>query len=200
MINSILDTDLYKFSVSYAYFKLYPLAEGTFEFRDRNNEDLRKCTSFVNCMQSAIRDLQDLCLEDDELEWCVKNIPYIPQNYWEWLKGFRFDPDKVKMELDENGVFRCTVTDKLYKVTLYEIAILSIFSEIRNIYLVDKSNVVGDKVNIVDYVRETTRLKMKLASQSKIRFSEFGTRRRFSSKVHEIVLDEIKKQSDDIIN
>ena len=195
MINSILDTDLYKFSVSYAYFKLYPLAEGTFEFRDRNNEDLRKCTSFVNCMQSAIRDLQDLCLENDELKWCVKNIPYIPQNYWEWLKGFRFDPDKVKMELDENGVFRCTVTDKLYKVTLYEIAILSIFSEIRNIYLVDKSNVVGNKVNIVDYVRETTRSKMKLASQSKIWFSEFGTRRRFSSRVHEIVLDEIKKQA-----
>lgn len=87
MINSILDTDLYKFSVSYAYFKLYPLAEGTFEFRDRNNEDLRKCTSFINCMQSAIINLQDLQLYDNELEWCVKNIPYIPQNYWEWLKG-----------------------------------------------------------------------------------------------------------------
>lgn len=195
MINSILDTDLYKFSVSYAYFKLYPLAEGTFEFKDRSNEDLRKCTSFVNCMQSAIINLQDLQLYDNELEWCVKNIPYIPQNYWEWLKGFRFDPNKVKMWLDENGVFKCTVTDKLYKVTLYEIAILSLFSEIRNIYLVDKSNVVGDKVNIVDYVRETTRSKMKLASQKQIRFSEFGTRRRFSSRIHEIVLNEIKSTS-----
>lgn len=194
MINSILDTDLYKFSVSYAYFKLYPLAEGTFEFKDRNNEDLRKCAGFVKCMKSALVDLQDLQLDDNELEWCVKNIPYIPQNYWEWLKGFRFDPDKVKMELDENGVFKCTVTDKLYKATLYEIAILSLFSEIRNIYLVDKSNVTGNSVNIVDYVKETTRSKIKLASQKQICFSEFGTRRRFSSKIHEIVLDEIAKK------
>ncbi|MBR4624471.1 MAG: nicotinate phosphoribosyltransferase [Alphaproteobacteria bacterium] len=195
MINSILDTDLYKFSVSYAYFKLYPLAEGTFEFKDRNNEDLRKCTSFVNCMQSALVNLQDLQLDDNELEWCVKNIPYIPQNYWEWLKGFRFDPNKVKMGLDKNGVFKCTVTDKLYKVTLYEIAILSLFSEIRNIYLVDKSNVVGDNVNIVDYVKTTTQQKMKFANKNNIRFSEFGTRRRFSSRIHEIVLNEIKNTS-----
>lgn len=195
MINSILDTDLYKFSVSYAYFKLYPLAEGTFEFKDRNNEDLRKCTSFVKCMQSAIINLQDLQLYNNELEWCVKNIPYIPQNYWEWLKGFRFDPNKVKMWLDENGVFKCTVTDKLYKVTLYEIAILSLFSEIRNIYLVDKSNVVGDKINIVEYVRDATRQKMSIANQNGVKFSEFGTRRRFSSIIHEIVLNEIENNS-----
>lgn len=37
MIFSILDTDLYKFSTSYAYMKLYPEAEGVFSFCDRNN-------------------------------------------------------------------------------------------------------------------------------------------------------------------
>ena len=36
-ILSILDTDLYKFSTSYAYMKLYPEAEGIFSFTDRNN-------------------------------------------------------------------------------------------------------------------------------------------------------------------
>lgn len=38
MIKSILDTDLYKFSVSYTYFNLYPLAGGTFTFTDRRIE------------------------------------------------------------------------------------------------------------------------------------------------------------------
>ena len=33
---SMLDNDLYKFSMSYAYMKLFPEAEGTFEFCDRN--------------------------------------------------------------------------------------------------------------------------------------------------------------------
>ena len=36
VIKSILDTDLYKLSMSYAYMKLYPEAEGVFEFCDRN--------------------------------------------------------------------------------------------------------------------------------------------------------------------
>ena len=38
MIQSILDTDLYKFTVSNAYFQLYRNAECTFTFADRNQE------------------------------------------------------------------------------------------------------------------------------------------------------------------
>lgn len=34
IIKSILDTDLYKFTTSYAYMKLFPQARGTFEFID----------------------------------------------------------------------------------------------------------------------------------------------------------------------
>lgn len=50
IINSILDNDLYVFSVSYVFFKNFPDASGVMEFRDRNNtvytknfsRDLRK--------------------------------------------------------------------------------------------------------------------------------------------------------------
>ena len=37
IINSILDTDLYKFTTSYAYIKLFPYALGTFTFVDRDD-------------------------------------------------------------------------------------------------------------------------------------------------------------------
>ena len=33
MIHTILDTDLYKFTTSYAYIKLFPYAMGTFSLR-----------------------------------------------------------------------------------------------------------------------------------------------------------------------
>lgn len=36
IINSLLDTDLYKFTTSYAYVKLFPNAWGTFTFKDRD--------------------------------------------------------------------------------------------------------------------------------------------------------------------
>ena len=35
IIQSVLDTDLYKFTTSYAYSKLYPRAYGQFRFIDR---------------------------------------------------------------------------------------------------------------------------------------------------------------------
>ena len=39
IVKSILDTDLYKFTTSYAYMKLFPHAIGTFEFFDRDNTE-----------------------------------------------------------------------------------------------------------------------------------------------------------------
>ena len=39
MVRSLLDTDVYKFTTSYAYMKKYPDAEGEFSFIDRNNTE-----------------------------------------------------------------------------------------------------------------------------------------------------------------
>ena len=55
MIYSILDTDLYKFSTSYAYMKLYPEAEGTFSFIDRNNTILD--SNFVTQVDMKLAEL-----------------------------------------------------------------------------------------------------------------------------------------------
>lgn len=40
IVKSILDTDLYKFTTSYAYMKLFPQARGTFEFFDRDLDQI----------------------------------------------------------------------------------------------------------------------------------------------------------------
>ena len=39
VIKTILDTDLYKFTTSYAYIKLYTYDIGTFTFKDRDETD-----------------------------------------------------------------------------------------------------------------------------------------------------------------
>lgn len=41
IVKSILDTDLYKFTTSYAYMKLFPQARGTFEFFDRDFDPIQ---------------------------------------------------------------------------------------------------------------------------------------------------------------
>ena len=107
MVKSILDTDIYKFSMSYCYFRLYPLSEGTFKFNDRNKESWKDYPEIIDEFKRAIYSASSLKLTEEERKWCIKNILYIPSNYWEWLSTFQFDPSKINCWLDENGVFQC---------------------------------------------------------------------------------------------
>lgn len=189
MIKSILDTDLYKFSVSYAYFSKYPLADGTFVFADRNREKWDKGQQNIisKMFGDEINRVSSIRLGGLEEVWCKTNIPYIPGTYWEWLSSFRFNPHIVNFGFDDYGVFTCKVTDKLYKATLYEILVLSVYSEIRNIVLGANPDFTKAKDILLK--------KIDYANENGILFSEFGTRRRFSSDMQEMVISEIKRNS-----
>ena len=192
---SILDQDLYKYSVSYAYMKLYPEAEGTFSFCDRNNTvfndnervyDTVNSNSIIDILNIEFVKLSKLQLSIKEKNWCITHIPYIPEVYWEWLSGFEFDYDKINIWLDEEKHLHIEVTDKLYKVTLYEVPILAIVSELyskRQNGIVHISDVL-DKLDI----------KINLANEHGLKFSEFGTRRRYSASVHELIIQRLKEK------
>ena len=184
MILSILDTDLYKFSTSNAYFQLYPLAEGTFKFNDRNAE--RYDDAFLAELKAELHKLGKLALTREEYEYVIKRVKYIGQNYWEWLASFRFEPDKIDARLDTEGHLQIEVTDYLYKVTLYEVPVLAIVAELRNKYR-------GVKL---DYSKAIGLLedKLALANDNALSFSEFGTRRRFSSELHDRIVACIKEK------
>ena len=184
MILSILDTDLYKFSTSNAYFQLYPLAEGTFKFNDRAAEVWDD--SFLEELRAEIASLSQLALTDEEFAYCCKRVRYVHRNYWEWLRGFRFEPEKIECRLDEDGHLQIEVTDLLYKVTLYEVPLLAIVAELRN----RRRGVKADIDTIIDRLDA----KIELANRDGLVFSEFGTRRRFSSEVHEAVVRRLKEK------
>lgn len=64
IIKSILDTDLYKFTTSYAYMKLFPQARGTFEFIDRDNTEYPE--DFIERLYLELGSLGMLHLAKDE--------------------------------------------------------------------------------------------------------------------------------------
>lgn len=172
-IKSILDTDFYKFSTSYAYMKLFPHAEGTFTFNDRDNTEYDE--KFIEMLRLELSNLGTLKMTKDEFDFVNKEIRFIPQCYWEWLRGFQFIPGKIKVILDDNKRLQIEVTDNLYKVTLYETPILAIVSEIRNKWL-------GNTINMMEVVRRLEP-KVAISNQNQLKFSEFGMRRRFSYNV-----------------
>lgn len=185
MIKSILENDLYKFSQTYFYQMIYPEASGTFTFNDRNK--LRYSNEFLNSLKKEFKDLELLSLTDDECEWAIKEIPYIPRHYWEWLKTFRFDSNKINCWIDSEEHLHIEVTDMIYKVSMYEIPILAIVSE-----LYYKFN----GISLVDYERqviEPLKEKCHISKVNEFNFMEFGMRRRFSHEVEDCICDYLSK-------
>lgn len=185
-IKSILDTDLYKFTTSYAYMKLFPHAEGTFTFNDRDNTEYDE--KFIEMLRLELSNLGTLKMTKDEFDFVNKEIRFIPQCYWEWLRGFQFVPGKIKVVLDDNKRLQIEVTDNLYKVTLYETPILAIVSEIRNKWL-------GNTANTDEVVNKLLK-KIHYSNINQLKFSEFGMRRRFSYHIQDIVCHSLKEYAD----
>lgn len=186
IIKSILENDLYKFSMGYYYQNIYPNAIGTFTFKDRNNTIYTQ--DFVEILKKEFKNLSTLFLQKNEFDWVIKNISYIPVYYWEWLQGFRFDPSKIKVWIDSENHLCIKVTDLMYRVTMYEIPILAIVSELYYQY-----NKITVK-NLYDSVIEPLTHKIKIAKDHNLFFAEFGMRRRFSFEVEDQVMKVLSKE------
>ena len=184
---SILDTDLYKFTVSYAYMKLFPEAECTFTFCDRNKKP--RTIEFLEKFIQMFNELSKCSLKEEEFNWLVysHNIDFIPTYYWEWLKSFRFDPNNVSIYLDDDHVLNISVTDVCYKATLYEIPFLYLVNEVNSLMYCG-----------IDSIKTNTELlrKLVLANDNSIKFSEFGARRRYSQYIQDKMIELISGNSE----
>ena len=67
IVKTLLDTDLYKFTTSYAYIKLFPYAMGTFSFNDRN--ETKYTEAFLETLKAEIKNLSQLRFTEEELEY-----------------------------------------------------------------------------------------------------------------------------------
>lgn len=186
MIRSICDTDLYKFSMSYAYQQLFPEAIGEFQFVDRAKTVYDE--KFIQQLEMGLAEMCALKLKDSEATAAFSLVGrWIPLHYWEWLKTFQFDRGKIKISLDEEKHLHISVEDHMYKATLYEVPLLALVSEVRNRWL---GNTYNEEKMIADLEE-----KIKLSNQEQLYFSEFGTRRRFSSAVQEKVCEILREKA-----
>ncbi|MGB4445073.1 MAG: nicotinate phosphoribosyltransferase, partial [Dysgonamonadaceae bacterium] len=181
IIKSILDTDLYKFTTSYAYSKLFPRAYGEFEFVDRNNGDYPD--GFDQLLREELEDMSKLYLTKDEEQFMRENIPYLPPFYIDYLKGFRFDPSEVEITM-ENHKLHIKASGLLYRITLWETPILATVSEL---YF----KVTGQKPDMA-YMEKAAIEKAARMKENDIVFSMFGMRRRFSFDVEDRVTELLK--------
>ena len=186
IIKSILDTDLYKLTTSYAYSKLFPRAYGEFEFVDRDDRDYPE--GFDHLLRQELEEMTRLSLSDEEEQFLRRKLPYLPPIYIDFLKGLRFNPAEVSVTM-EGHKLRIRTSGLLYRVTLWETPILALVSELF-------FRMTGHSPDI-DYMEKAVREKARRLKEHQITFSLFGMRRRYSADVEDRITELLKKHSGD---
>ena len=185
IIQSVLDTDLYKFTTSYAYSKLYPRAYGQFRFIDRGKTIYPQ--GFAEELKKEIQEMSKLALTKDEASFLYRELPYLPPTYIDFVRGFRFDPEEVKVEQDAEGHLSIIAEGLLYRVTLWETPILALVSELYY-------KMLGAQPDM-EYTERTIISKARKLAEHGITFSMFGMRRRFSAAIEDRVTELLKEHA-----
>ncbi|MCF0116400.1 MAG: nicotinate phosphoribosyltransferase [Erysipelotrichaceae bacterium] len=186
IINSLLETDLYKFSMGQAIYHQFSDYKTTWSFKCRN-KDVHFTPEMVEEIRNQIKQFCGLRFSEDELEY-LNSIKWIKGSYVDFLRIWhpRYE-DFIISDDDPCGLAIETLGTWL-NTSLYEIPTLAIVNEVyfRMAYNYDE---------LLESFKERLDEKAgKLADGTYNigAFSEFGIRRRLSSEAQELAIKRFK--------
>ena len=180
LIQSIITSDLYKSTMCSVFFHYFPYVWATCKFINRNKTPFPP--GFAEELTNQIEMISELSMTNSEFTW-FNTIRYMRPTYLEWFKGYRYNPKEVTV-LQNGGELDITIAGPLYRITHWEVILMALISEL---YFV----MMGVKL-AQDWEDRVVR-KGKLLEENGCFFSDFGTRRRFSAKVQDRVVEILKQ-------
>ncbi len=186
IIKSLLDTDFYKFTMMQVVLHQFPSAMVEYRFKCRTEGvDLRP---YATEIRDEINQLCQLRLTRDELQYLSK-ISFFKDDFIEFLRIFELNPEFVN--IDASGEeFALTIQGPWLHTILFEVPILAIISEVFYRNTQPQADYEEGKRRLRDKI---TFLKEKTAGEE-FKFTEFGTRRRFSGAWHAHIIEELQKE------
>lgn len=183
IINSILDTDLYKLSMQFAIMKTFPDAEVEYTFTNRNNTPFPD--GFDYELRKEIDSMRNLALTQEEKKFLQEKCGhYLDRPYLDFLYGYRYDPSEVGVVL-KDGELSIKIRGFWYRTVLWEVPLMATISEL---FFKMTGQKPTDK-----YSREKNNIQKGQAFQmNNMILSEFGTRRRFSYEIQDEVVSDLK--------
>ena len=183
IIDSLLDTDLYKFTMMQVVLHHFPGAQVEYRFKCRNPGV--QLAPFVEDIRSEISHLCTLRFSESELQY-LRGLRFIKSDFVDFLGLFQMNEKYVTVQPSAtgNGEIEIIVRGPWLHTILFEVPLLAIVNEIYFRKTQPQS----------DYVEGRRRLQAKIAmihedaSLSEMRVADYGTRRRFSRGWQEEVI------------
>lgn len=197
VIQNISDNDIYKFYMMQVVFEKYPTKKVKYKFLNRGAECLSK---YALTISKEINKLSELSFNETTIDFLRKTGNF-KEGFLNYLRNLRLKPRSDVTVSKQNGKLSIIVEGNWLDTILYEIYILAIVSEVRNIAKFPE--MPFEKVREQIFVNsEILRQKCKENNidVSEFKFSEFGTRRRLSFQAQDYVLNFLKREFPDSIN
>ena len=103
IIHSLLDTDLYKFTMLQVVLHKFPQTHSVYHFRCRNLEDtVYPLTDILSEMDEQLDHLCTLKFKDDELKY-LRSFRFIKSDFVDYLELFQLKRRFIKTGIDEEG-------------------------------------------------------------------------------------------------
>jgi len=186
IIESLLDTDLYKFSMMQAVLHQFPGAEVEYHFKCRTNDvDLRPL------QQDLERELAHLCalgLGPEELNFLASQR-YIKSDFIEFLRLFHLQSRFVDIG-ESDGQLAIRIRGPWLHTILFEVPLLAIISELYSRHAYADHNLTEGRRRLSEKIEQVRALDR----PDEFVFADFGTRRRFSREWHDEVVTTLTRE------
>ena len=180
IITSLLDTDLYKFTMMQVVLHQFPAAQVEYRFRCRNPG--ANLAPYVAEIREEIRGLCSLGFQQVELDY-LRSMRFIKSDFVDFLDIFRLNEKYITVTPLPSGDIDITILGPWLHTILFEIPVLSIVNEVY----------FRNTRPAPDLTEGRARLEHKMAELQgeglgDLKIADYGTRRRFSREWHEEVL------------
>ncbi len=182
-LTSILDNDFYKFTMQYAVVKLFPKAKARYQFINRGKHQFPE--GFDGKLREAVDEMANLKLSKAEKKFFSKTCPYIDPTYFDFLQGYQYDPEEVTIT-QQGQDLTVTIEGYWYRTILWEVPLMALICEL---YYEETGQQRVDDAEVMSIVEK----KMNKYDKLNITIADFGTRRRHSHAVHDLVIKALKE-------
>lgn len=189
IINSLLETDAYKFSMGQAIYHQFSDYKTTWTFKCRN-KDVKFTSEMIEEIKAQIKAYCDLRFTEEELDY-LENIKWIKGSYIDFLRLWhpRYEDFEIEETEEEACGMRIETKGTWLNTSMYEIPTLAIVNEV---YF----RMAYNYAELFASFEEKLNEKIAWLEKGTYRighYSEFGLRRRLSSEAQELAVLRLSK-------
>lgn len=203
IITSLLDNDLYKFTMLQAMLHQFPQTHGVYRFRCRNNkESAYPLADIQKDLEQQLDSLCELRFLPDELDY-LRGLRFMRSDFVDYLELFKLKRRFITVSTDEKGRLSIDIEGPMIQAMFFEVFVLAIVNELYFNALSNDSVIEEGQRRLDEKVALLHQYALEQAKYGRdippFIVADFGTRRRFSKRWQAHVVETLHKAEPKIV-